>query len=265
MDGLFDKETKEKARQGRDWRLLIVDSYGSHLNMQFVEKCDSKRILLAIFPPYATHRLQPLDVSLFSPLAIYYSQELNHFVHSTLNLCSLEKCDFFRLFWPAYIKAFSSANIASGWRRTGIYPINKVVVLDGLVPPKEPSKGPRPNSQGSTASKLSLSNWRQARKEMKVAINEAIDNQSHRFNRIEKLVTNMHLTIVLLKNENQGLQAAFNYEKKKKKRNKDIFEDLRAKDSSRSLFLSPTKVDTLRGRQTQKEKDKETEQASKQA
>jgi len=74
---LFDCETKAKARQGRDWRLLILDGHGSHINMRFIDYCHLNRILLAVFPPHSTHRLQPLDVSLFAPLATFYSQELN--------------------------------------------------------------------------------------------------------------------------------------------------------------------------------------------
>jgi DDE superfamily endonuclease len=34
-------------------------------------------ILLTVFPPHSTHRLQPLDVRLFSPLTTYYSQVIN--------------------------------------------------------------------------------------------------------------------------------------------------------------------------------------------
>ena len=78
---IFDRYTKNKARKGRDWRMLICNGHGSHLNMEFIETCEKKRILLAIFPLYATHRLQPLDVSLFSSLAMYYSQELERFIY----------------------------------------------------------------------------------------------------------------------------------------------------------------------------------------
>jgi hypothetical protein len=36
---IFDRETKGKARQGRDWRLLIIDGHGSHINMSFIDYC----------------------------------------------------------------------------------------------------------------------------------------------------------------------------------------------------------------------------------
>jgi len=33
---LFDVETKKKARNGRFWRLLILDGHGSHININFL-------------------------------------------------------------------------------------------------------------------------------------------------------------------------------------------------------------------------------------
>ena len=95
---VFDRHTKGKARNGRDYRLLLVDGHGSHLNMPFLDWCDQHKIIVAVYPPHSTHRLQPLDVSLFSPLANYYSQQLNQWIHDTQGLCKLNKRHFFGLF-----------------------------------------------------------------------------------------------------------------------------------------------------------------------
>jgi len=54
---LFDVETKKKARNGRSWRLLILDGHGSYINMNFLNWSYKYRILVAVFPPYLTHRL----------------------------------------------------------------------------------------------------------------------------------------------------------------------------------------------------------------
>jgi len=64
---IFDRNTRDKAGNSR--RLLIVDGHSSHVNLKFIDYCDRNRIILAIFPPHSTHRLQPLDVGIFSPLA----------------------------------------------------------------------------------------------------------------------------------------------------------------------------------------------------
>ncbi len=66
VEQVFDRHTKQKARQGRDYRLLILDAHGSHVNMKFLEYCHTHRILVAVLPPHSTHRLQPLDVSFWA-------------------------------------------------------------------------------------------------------------------------------------------------------------------------------------------------------
>jgi hypothetical protein len=71
LEHIFDRHTKAKA--GNHRRLLIVDGHNSHVNMRFINYCDQNHILLAILPPHSTHRLQPLDVGLFAPLAQYYT------------------------------------------------------------------------------------------------------------------------------------------------------------------------------------------------
>jgi hypothetical protein len=163
---VFDRYTKKKASNGRQWRLLIIDGHGSHVNMNFLDWCDKHRILVAVYPPHTTHRLQPLDVSLFAPLATYYSDSLEQFVHTTAGISSLGKRDFFTLFWPAYIKAFTASNIESGWRKTGLFPWDPNIVLSKLKPNKDASNQElmRPSSkQSSGSSALSSINLRAVR------------------------------------------------------------------------------------------------------
>lgn len=93
---IFNRHTKDKARC--NWRLLFVDSHGSDLNMRFLNYCMERKIFVTVYPPQTTHHLQPLDVSLFAPLGIYYSQQLNEFMHQSKGLCRVSKCDFCRLF-----------------------------------------------------------------------------------------------------------------------------------------------------------------------
>jgi hypothetical protein len=99
---VFDRCTKEKARDGREYRLLIVDGHSSHMLMAFLDFCLDNRIILAIFPPHSIYRLQPLDVSIFSPLSSYYSKELDIYMFQTMGLLGLTKRDFWKLFWPAW-------------------------------------------------------------------------------------------------------------------------------------------------------------------
>ena len=89
---VFHRCTVKKANNRR--RLLLVDGHSSHVNMQFINLCDSLRILILILPPHTTHRLQPLDVGLFSPLANYYTQGLNELIFNNLNAIGITKRSF---------------------------------------------------------------------------------------------------------------------------------------------------------------------------
>ena len=108
---VFDPSTHSKA--GHKRRLLIVDGHSSHVNMKFIRTCDRLKILLMILPPHSTHRLQPLDVGLFSPLTTYYSQQINKLLMESQGLMRLTKRDFWLLFYKAWKQAFTVKNVRS--------------------------------------------------------------------------------------------------------------------------------------------------------
>ncbi|KID97311.1 DDE superfamily endonuclease, CENP-B-like protein, partial [Metarhizium majus ARSEF 297] len=150
--GVFDRFTKAKARNGRDYRLLITDGHSSHVNMDFLEWCEQHRIIVAVFPPHSTHRLQPLDVSLFSPLSTAYSNQLIQWTAKTQGLISLSKREFWNLFWNAFETSFSPENIASGWKRTGLMPFDPEVVLSQITEKEQDDS----DTGGDSAESLAL-------------------------------------------------------------------------------------------------------------
>ena len=85
----------------RSRRLLIIDGYSSHVNLEFFNACDQRCILVLILPPHFTHRLQPLDVKLFAPLASLYTKGLNDLIHESYAMVSITKRSFWLVFWPA--------------------------------------------------------------------------------------------------------------------------------------------------------------------
>ena len=91
---------------GRSRRLLILDSHSSHINLQFIEQCDQLRILLMVLAPHSTNWLQPLDRSLFAPLARYNTNELNDLLTDSFAI-SVFKSRFRSIFWPAWQEVFS--------------------------------------------------------------------------------------------------------------------------------------------------------------
>ena len=66
--------------------------------MKFINIYDKLRILLLILPSYSTYRLQSLNVSLFAPLATFYTNGLNQLLSNSLGIISMIK----RVFWSIF-------------------------------------------------------------------------------------------------------------------------------------------------------------------
>ncbi|KAF2228426.1 hypothetical protein EV356DRAFT_457887 [Viridothelium virens] len=53
--------------------MLILDSYSSHINLNFLFTCKTVLNIALVFPPpYTTHILQPLNLTAFSPIKTCY-------------------------------------------------------------------------------------------------------------------------------------------------------------------------------------------------
>ncbi|KAI9037671.1 uncharacterized protein KD926_000087 [Aspergillus affinis] len=241
---VFDRETKEKAR--RRWRLLILDSHGSHVNMKFFEYCEANKILLMTYPPHSTHSLQPLDVGIFGPLSTAYSTELERFLNQSQGLCHITKRDFFHLFWPSWESALSPQNVESSWKTAGVWPLNPEIVLSRF----NRKDNSRPSSSGSSRSALGAEDWRKIERLLKHAVTDLYDQKA------EKLNSTMHALStenIILKLRCQGLEAALLQEKKKRKRGKPLLFELQAPEDGYAVFYSPNKIQQARDLQAEKD------------
>lgn len=70
LEKIFESETAKQA-QGK-WRLLIFDGFDSHRDSEMVEFCWNYRIIPFRIPSHTLHRLQPLNVGVFSALNSAY-------------------------------------------------------------------------------------------------------------------------------------------------------------------------------------------------
>jgi hypothetical protein len=213
--------------------------------------------LVAIFPPHSTHQLQPLDVSLFGPLATYYSQQADDYTRRSMGMSDISKRDFFKNFLPAYYKAFTDVNIRSGWCKTGLEPFNPEQVLNQLK--KEEQDGSSPSSRHSSSCLDSPRAMRTIRR----IVNEAAahrDAQSQRT--IEKLAgaaLTLSAELVLAREREKGLMESIDNEKNKRKRSRAFTEELRAQEGLGVLFFSPSKVARARELQAAKDATKDDE------
>jgi hypothetical protein len=230
LQSLFNKETAAKAK--RDWRLLIVDAHGSHLTLRFLNICQSHRILLAVYPPHSTHRLQPLDVSLFRPLAAYYSQSIDDFTRLSQGLATITKRDFFENFYPSFDSAFAEANIASGWRKTGIEPFEPEEVLKPFEKEESEGLGSSELDRGSRSHTNRSLDSPSAVRTIRRIVNQEVAQRDAQSQRVVESLCETCLSLAarckLAEDCEQGYLEALNNEKKKRKRGRPLMEEFRA-------------------------------------
>lgn len=265
LQSVFDKETRSKAR--RSWRLLFLDGHGSHLNLRFLDWCQEHKILIACYPPHSTHRLQPLDVSCFAPLATYYSQGVDDLIRQSEGHNTIKKRDFFSIFWPAFRQAFRKDVIESAWLRTGIWPFNPEAVLKAF--PEQPLNPEHSHSgkKGGSSSPPSGYSTPSRTKKIRRSVNAVTASTTPRTSRSVKhlgralLRTSAELTIARL--DNVQLNESLARERRQKKRQKKLPEQLRVDGHTGTLFLSPSKIQKARDLAARREQQKGQERQDK--
>jgi hypothetical protein len=144
----FHQHTQH-TRNGR-WRLLIFDGHGSHQTAQFREFCLKQEILTLCMPPHSSHILQPLDVSCFGPLKKAYGHQIENKLRLGIN--HITKQEFLPAFFTAHQQVMTSETITSGFRATGLVPLDPERVLSNLGPVIQQTPSPK-GSQSSWEAK----------------------------------------------------------------------------------------------------------------
>ena len=254
---VFDRFSKAKARQGRDYRLLILDGHNSHLNIRFLDWCGEHKVLVAYFPSHSTHRLQPLDVSIFGPLAQYYSEEADLWLYKCTGLRSFTKRDFFAIFWPAFLKAFSEKNILSAFKKAGLQPKEYDHIIKAIT--RQPLEEVEHSSGSSILSNLEV---RVVRRFIETVVDKKVNKKTRKLvNTVEALTAQNEL----LKHENNNLRSTIIEEKNQRARGKGLFEQMRDEQESKALIFSPNKIQQARDRFAEKERQEAQEQLQKDA
>ena len=246
----FDQDTQQK---GNRRRLLILDGHSSHINMAFLALADSLWILILILLPHTTHRLQPLDVGLFSPLAKAYSKKLNEYTHGGLGWVSMTKRIFWPLFRDAWEVSFTAKNIKSAFKKTGIWPLNPFTTLKQIQKPSFTSFTPFKLPQLSLATPLTIQSIHRLVKSSPSRQKEAL---------LEWAIFRLATQFEIQSFENQGLQMAITQEKKRRQRGKRL-NLLGEEVAGAAQFFSPQRVLAAKAFQEGKEKAEEEERRQK--
>lgn len=109
--------------------ILIYDNHESHITYDVVEMAKAHGVIIVTLPPHCSNKLQPLDVAVFGPFKAYYNAAIENWLVNNpgkpLTIYKIAQC-----VGEAHIKAVSAKNIMSGFKKTGIFPLDRDVFSD---------------------------------------------------------------------------------------------------------------------------------------
>lgn len=126
--------------------LLLLDNHESHLSIPALDFAKENGVVMLSFPPHCSHKLQPLDRSVFGPLKKFVNSAcaswMKNHPGSTISIYDIPG-----IVASSLPHAITPITIMSGFRVAGIYPLNRDIfteadflpsyVTDRPIPPED--------------------------------------------------------------------------------------------------------------------------------
>lgn len=110
--------------------LLLLDGHSTHSkNLDAINIARENNVLLLQLPGHTTHRLQPLDVAVFKPFQLNYDAAVRNWLR-TYPGQKVTQFSVAQLLAEAYGKSATLSNAASGFRASGVWPVDRNVFRD---------------------------------------------------------------------------------------------------------------------------------------
>jgi hypothetical protein len=107
--------------------LLLLDGHSSHYEPDTIRLAAEEGVVILCLPPHTTHVSQPLDISFFRPLKVYWSEGCHRYMQEHPGRV-VTKYQFSSLFSVAWYKAIKPENLISGFKKAGICPFNSKAI-----------------------------------------------------------------------------------------------------------------------------------------
>ncbi|XP_074035220.1 uncharacterized protein [Leptinotarsa decemlineata] len=109
--------------------LLVYDNHESRISLPVIDLAKAHGVVLLTFPPHTSHKLQPLDRTVFGPYKTFYNQAVNEWMLQNPGK-PISLYQVAEIIGKAYPKAFTQQNITKGFAVTGICPLNSDIFGD---------------------------------------------------------------------------------------------------------------------------------------
>lgn len=140
--------------------LLIMDNHDSHITVESLNLAKQNGIILLTLPPHCSHKLQPLDRTVYGPLKKFYN--------AACNVWQIENpgkpmtiYDIAGNLGKSFQRAFTPENIISGFKVSGISPLDPEIFTDDeflssyVTDRPEPTHGPMDQTHGTPSTSTS--------------------------------------------------------------------------------------------------------------
>ena len=116
--------------------LALYDGHRSHISLTLTDWAKTNNVILFVLPPHTSHLTQPLDVATFGPFKTMYNKECQNYMKNHPGM-TVTKYQVAALTAKPYMKSLTTENLASAFRKTGIFPFNNCVITDSQVAPPQ--------------------------------------------------------------------------------------------------------------------------------
>ena len=120
--------------------LLLLDGHSSHYQPELLRIAAAESVVLFCLPPHTTHILQPLDNGVFGSLKRCWSEECHRYCSRNPGRV-VNRYNFSEIFHSTWMKSMRMENVVSSFRKVGVFPPNREVVLSQITdttPTSEP-------------------------------------------------------------------------------------------------------------------------------
>ena len=113
--------------------LLVLDGHGSHVTLEVVHKAKSARLDIITLPSHTSHRLQPLDFSIFKPFKVAFRACRDRWTMGNKGQAA-RKEELAEWVAEGLKKTLTSTKIQKGFAATGIWPLQSTTMEQYMAP-----------------------------------------------------------------------------------------------------------------------------------
>lgn len=107
-------------------KLLFLDNHSSHLSVETIDLAVENGVTMITFPPHCSHRMQPLDVSVYGPVKNAYKRAHSRWMKNNAGT-PMQIMHIPLLIKEALTIGATKDNIEAGFKATGICPFNDAI------------------------------------------------------------------------------------------------------------------------------------------